>query len=249
METAASARRRFGRRVGSALLEVLAALVPERCVACDDPVARPAARLLGEPMVWCAACASRAVPLEGRVCLDCAGGEERRACARLDHLRLLAAVQFGAEAGAVVRATKYESCPERMSAWRDTWRDLVGHAGDAELLVPVAAHPTRVRERGFDVTETWARTLGALEGLPVARALVRVRATPPQAGADRARRLANVRGAFAAGPEAGTVQGRPVALVDDVVTTGATARAAADVLHALGARRVEVWAFAFEPLE
>jgi len=231
------------------LSETLAALVPERCVSCDDPVSRPSERPVGEPVVWCAACASRAVPLQGRVCLDCAGGESRRACARLDHLRLLAAVQFGPETGAVVRAAKYESCPERMSAWRDAWRTLVGRAGDADLLVPVAAHPARVRERGFDVTETWARTLGALAGLPVARGLVRVRATPPQAGADRARRLANVRGAFAPGAEAAAVGGRRVALVDDVVTTGATARAAATVLRDLGARRVEVWAFAFEPLE
>jgi len=231
------------------LLETLAALVPERCVSCDDPVVRPPERPVGEPMVWCTACAANAVTLEGRICLDCAGGEQRRACARLDHLRLLAAVQFGPETGAVVRATKYESCPERMSAWRDTLRDLVARAGDADLLVPVAAHATRVRERGFDVTDTWARTLGALEALPVARALARVRATPPQAGADRVRRLANVRGAFAPGPEASAVQGRRVALVDDVVTTGATARAAADVVRRLGARRVEVWAFAFEPLE
>jgi len=231
------------------VLEALAAVVPERCVACDEPVARPAARGLGEPIAWCAACASCAVPLGGRVCLDCPGGESRRSCARLDHLRLLAAVQFGPQTGALVRATKYESCPARLCAWRDTWHDLVGRAGGADLLAPVPAHPTRVRERGFDVSDTWARTLGTVEGLPVARALARIRATPPQAGADRVLRLANVRGAFAPGAEASAVAGRRVALVDDVVTTGATVRAAAQVLRELGARRIEVWAFAFEPLE
>jgi predicted amidophosphoribosyltransferase len=76
-----------------------------------------------------------------------------------------------------------------------------------------------------------------------------VRATPPQAGADRSRRLANVQGAFAAGPEASAVRGRRVALVDDVVTTGATVRAAATVLAALDAHGIEIWAFAFDPLE
>jgi predicted amidophosphoribosyltransferase len=249
METAASARGRFGRRVGSALLAALAAAVPERCVCCDGPVERPAERPAAEPVAWCAACASRAVPLGERVCLDCEGGDSRRRCLRRDHLALLAAVLFGRETGALVRATKYESCPERLSAWRDAWTEVVGAATGPELLVPVPAHPTRVRERGFDVTETWTRTLAALEGLPWARALARSRATPPQAGADRSRRLANVRGAFAPGAESSVVAGRRVALVDDVVTTGATVRAAASALEMLGARAIEIWAFAFDPLE
>lgn len=232
------------------MLAALAAVTPERCVCCDGPVERPAERPLAEPVLWCAACQARAVPLGERVCLDCEGGEARRRCLRRDHLRLLSAVQFGRETGALVRATKYESCPERLSAWRDAWSAIVGHAGGgADLLVPVAAHPTRVRERGYDVTETWARVLAASDGLPWARALSRVRATPPQAGADRSRRLANVRGAFGAGPEANVVRGRCVALVDDVVTTGATARAAATVLETLGAAGIEIWAFAFDPLE
>jgi predicted amidophosphoribosyltransferase len=249
METFAAACGRFGRRVGEAALAAMAAIVPERCVGCDGAVARPAGRPLAEPMAWCAGCATRAVPLAERVCLDCPGGQSRRRCLRGDHLRLLAAVQFGRETGALVRATKYESCPERLSAWRDAWAGLVGRAGGVDLLVPVPAHPVRVRERGYDVTEAWAGVLAALEGLPRARALGRVRATPPQAGADRSRRLANVRGAFAPGAEASAVAGRRVALVDDVVTTGATVRAAASVLESLEARSIEVWAFAFDPLE
>jgi predicted amidophosphoribosyltransferase len=231
------------------LLDALAAVTPERCVCCDGPVERPLVRPLAEPVVWCAVCRAQAVPLGERVCLDCEGGESRRRCLRPDHLRLLSAVQFGRETGALVRATKYESCPERLSAWRDVWSDIVGQGGGVDLLVPVPAHPTRVRERGYDVTETWARGLATSEGVPWARGLSRVRATPPQAGADRSRRLANVQGAFAAGPEASAVRGRRVALVDDVVTTGATVRAAATVLAALDAHGIEIWAFAFDPLE
>jgi len=231
------------------LLAALAAAVPERCVSCDGPVERPADRRVAEPVAWCAGCASRAVVLGERVCLDCQGGESRRRCLRRDHLRLLAAFLFGRETGALVRATKYESCPERMSAWRDAWLAVAPRAGGADLLVPVPAHATRVRERGFDVTEMWTRTLAATQGLPWARALVRWRATPPQAGLDRSRRLANVRGAFAPGAEASVVAERRVALVDDVVTTGATVRAAASELETLGARHIEIWAFAFDPLE
>lgn len=231
------------------MLQAVAAVVAERCVSCDGPVERPQERPVAEPVAWCAACAAAAVTLGERLCLDCDGGESRRRCLRLDHLRLLAAVQFGPESGALVRATKYEACPERMSAWRDAWSQVVGRAEGRDLLVPVPAHATRVRERGYDVTEKWARTLAALEGLPWAQALTRRRATPPQAGADRSRRLANVSGAFVPGPEASAVHGRRVALVDDVVTTGATVRAAATVLESLGAVTIEVWAFAFDPLE
>ena len=252
METAASRRGRFGRRIESlkqGVLATLAAIVPERCVCCEGAIERPVDRPLGEPVVWCGACASSAVPLGGPVCLDCQGGESRRQCGRRAHRRVLAAVQFGRETGALVRATKYEAYPERMSAWRDAWVERIGKASDVDLLVPVPAHPVRVRERGYDVTDVWARHLAALEGVPVARALARVRQTPPQAGADRAQRLANVRGAFAAGPEAASVAGRRVALVDDVVTTGSTVRTAAQVLDELGAAEIEIWALAFDPLD
>ena len=111
------------------------------------------------------------------------------------------------------------------------------------------AHPTRVRERGFDVANAWARVLGAQLGIPVARALERRRNTPPQVGRDRQRRAANVAGAFGAGTEASAVRGRQIAIVDDVVTTGATTRACAAAALESGAREVETWAFAYEPLE
>ena len=243
------ARSTGGRRLAAGVLAALAELVPERCVSCDGAVTRPADRPLAEPVAWCAACAGRVARLGERWCLDCPAGEARRSCRRPGHFRLLAGVSFGAETGALVRAAKYESCPERLAVWRDAWLESAASAGTVELLVPVPAHPTRVRERGFDVADAWARALGAAMGLPVARALVRRRHTPPQVGRDRERRAANVAGAFAAGAEASAVRGRRIAVVDDVVTTGATTRACAAVALASGAREVETWAFAYEPLE
>lgn len=204
---------------------------------------------MSEPVVWCAFCAGRAVGLGERLCLDCPAGEARRACRWPGHFRLLAAVQFGRETGALVRATKYEACPERLAAWRDAWLESVVADSGVELLVPVPAHPTRVRERSFDVADAWARVLGAWLGIPVARALERRRNTPPQVGRDRQRRASNVAGAFGAGPEVSAVHGRHVAIVDDVVTTGATTRACAAVALQSGAWEVETWAFAYEPLE
>ena len=103
----------------------------------------------------------------------------------------------------------------------------------APLLVPVPLSATRRRERGYNQAESLARTLASARGWPVATALVRVRATPPQVGLDPAARRANVRGAFAWRGE--PLAGSRVLLVDDVLTTGATASECAAVLKAAGA--------------
>jgi ComF family protein len=109
------------------------------------------------------------------------------------------------------------------------------------LLVPVPLHITRLRERGFNQAVLLARRLAAAHGLPVAsRALVRTRPTHAQPGLAAAARRTNLAGAFALRPGA-VVAGRQVVLVDDVLTTGATADACAAVLAAAGAARVDVY--------
>lgn len=108
------------------------------------------------------------------------------------------------------------------------------------VLVPVPLHPRRWRERGFNQSELLANALGRRSGLPVAaKALVRRKDTAPQTGLTRAGRRSNVAGAFAVRHRGG-VAGRVAVLVDDVVTTGATARACADVLRAAGAKEVRL---------
>jgi ComF family protein len=245
---------RLARRGGEWLAGALDALLPDRCLACAAIVPRDAGRAWREPAGWCAACAGRVVALGEGFCLDCAAGEGRRRCAQPGHLRLTAAVQYGAEVAALVGAVKYRRTPAVLAAWGEAWLAARTTARGArlaavDLLVPVPAHPARVRERGLDVTGRWAKRLGALEGVPVARALVRRRATPTQVGRDRLRRRRNVAEAFAAGPEAAVVRSRRVALVDDVVTTGATLGECAAVLRGLGAREVSGWSLAYEPLE
>jgi ComF family protein len=133
-------------------------------------------------------------------------------------------------------------------ARRRALADALGHllaerypfAADA-LLVPVPLHLTRLRERGFNQAVLLARRLGRARGLAVAsRALVRLRATHAQPGLGAAARRTNLAGAFAL--RAGTVVARrAVVLVDDVLTTGATADACASVLLAAGARRVDIY--------
>jgi ComF family protein len=107
------------------------------------------------------------------------------------------------------------------------------------VIVPVALHQARLRERGYNQSALLARELARHTGLPVAeRTLLRVAPTLPQVGLDAARRAENVRNAFRCGDD--SLRGKPVLLIDDVLTTGATLRACAQALLDGGAGAV--WA-------
>ena len=115
-------------------------------------------------------------------------------------------------------------------------------AAAPEALIPVPLGRARERERGFNQAALVAERLGAALRVPLRpRWLVRARATQPQTDLGATERRANVRGAFAADT---AVAGRHVALVDDVLTTGATAAECARMLKAAGAARVGVLAVA-----
>jgi ComF family protein len=107
----------------------------------------------------------------------------------------------------------------------------------ADLSVPVPLHPSRQRERGFNQAVDLSRALG----LPVSRALRRIRPTPSQTGLSGSDRRENIRGAFAPSRlpwRSRAVEHRIVVLVDDVSTTGATLDECARALSAMGAREV-----------
>ncbi len=113
--------------------------------------------------------------------------------------------------------------------------------GGKWLLVPVPLHPRKRRERGYNQSAELAGTLSKLSGWPWRDALARTRYTDSQAGLDRAGRLKNLRGAFAVKRAfARQIEGCDVLLVDDVLTTGATAHECAATLKRHGARRVVV---------
>ena len=106
-----------------------------------------------------------------------------------------------------------------------------------DIVVPVPLHRRRARSRGFNQSELLARAVARPLGLPLAcRVLRRARDTPAQSALPAAARRRNVRGAF----RCRRLAGEHVLLVDDVLTTGATAEAAARALLDAGAARVEV---------
>ncbi|MEY2884828.1 MAG: hypothetical protein RL490_2552 [Pseudomonadota bacterium] len=116
-------------------------------------------------------------------------------------------------------------------------------AGDV-VLVPVPLHWQRLWQRGFNQAALLAQALARHSGATLALdALERVKPTPASKGMGRKDRIANVRGAFRVRDRAAIV-GRSVLLVDDVMTSGATANACARLLRRAGARQVNVLTFA-----
>ncbi|HEX8791626.1 MAG TPA: ComF family protein [Polyangiaceae bacterium] len=193
-------------RLASVALDLVAAfLAPPRCAACDGPVPRIA--------VFCAACASTV----------------QRAEDTGDPDAIAAFVYGGAIADAITRF-KYGARPDLARPLSHLlWRAVAGHAPrlSKSVVVPVPLHPSRLAERGFNQSALLARPLARRLGAPfLPLALARMRDTPRQASLGRQDRLGNVGGAFAARqPE--RMRGRPVLLVDDVRTTGATLAACA----------------------
>ena len=110
-----------------------------------------------------------------------------------------------------------------------------------DVLVAMPLSARRQRERGFNHAHEIARRLSTRLRIPLAQLLCRTRDAPPQAGLTLRERARNVRDAFEA--SAG-IAGRTVAIVDDVMTTGATLRAAARAARRAGAVRVDAWVVA-----
>jgi ComF family protein len=113
-------------------------------------------------------------------------------------------------------------------------------------LVPVPLHDSRLRQRGYDQALELGKALARALQVPLLpRVLVRTRATAPQSELDAVARQRNLRRAFEV--RAGALLPDHVALIDDVMTTGATLEAAARCLRRAGAARVDAWVCARVP--
>ena len=111
-----------------------------------------------------------------------------------------------------------------------------------DVLVPVPLHRRRLRERGFNQAFELARPVAARTGLPlVIRGIQRQANTRAQSLLAAADRHSNMHGAFGV---TRNLKGMNVAIVDDVITTGATVNALAASLHGAGAEAIHAWALA-----
>jgi ComF family protein len=163
------------------------------------------------------------------------------------------AVSYGPYEGRmrdVIHALKYERlrpAADRLGGMlAQAIRQLAAEAPSEMLVVPVPLHPSKSAQRGFNQARLLAvHALAALEKthpdwrlMLAASTVVRQRATESQAGLTPRQRRLNVRGAFVV-PDTQAVDGKHVLVVDDILTTGATARSVAQVL--LGAGAANVW--------
>ena len=167
--------------------------------------------------------------------------------------RAIAAVDYDHPWDALISAFKFHGALDLSAALAQRLAVAVDAAGGTRpaLVLPVPLGPARLAERGYNQAWELARRVArALGCRSDARLLLRIKDTPQQLALPRAQRAANVRGAFLVEPRrAGELRGRNVALVDDVLTTGATAAEIAGVLKQAGAATVQVWVVARTPMD
>jgi len=205
------------------------------CAACFlalEPITAPFCPVLGTPFV--------ADPGPGIVSAE-ALSETR------PYQRARAAVSYGPVARRLVSRLKYSDRPELAHFLaRQMARAGAEYWPHGPVLVPVPMPFFRHLARRFNQAEEIARALGRLTGAPVLTGLVRRSGeTRRQVGLSGAERRRNLAGAFTVSPHAlSLLAGRPVVLVDDVITTGATMRAVAAALAKAGITGIDVLAFA-----
>jgi predicted amidophosphoribosyltransferase len=144
------------------------------------------------------------------------------------------------EAREVVHHLKYDDYPGLGTIVARLMQQRLARPTGA-TLIPIPIGPRKLRLRGYNQALVIARALGQLWNLPVRDALSRTRETGTQTALTPDARLANVATAFAPAGPAGRTE---AVLVDDVLTTGATLRAAARALVEGGWRRVAAVTFA-----
>lgn len=235
-------------RVSSIAGRALDLVFPPVCAICAGPASGH----------LCDACAASIEPRDPRLCCricgktllesDRAAGAAEPVCAGCVRHRpafalARSAAAFHGPMGRLVHSLKYA----KAAFLADTvarfmarcFRDSFGDERP-DLVCPVPLHPLKERKRTYNQAALLAAALGRRLSLPVRMDLLRrVRATQTQTRMDARARRENMRGAFAAAPDAAArLFGKTVLLVDDVMTTGATLDACAAALRGAGAARV-----------
>ena len=165
--------------------------------------------------------------------------------------RTVAALDYDHPWDELVRRFKFDAALDLANALSQRLLEAVRRSdvGRPDWLLPVPLATERLRERGYNQAWELARRIGQEMGCASdPRLLLRMMDTPHQLALPPERRAANVRGVFALEPQRRhELPGRSVAIVDDVMTTGATAAEIARTLLQAGARSVQVWVLARTP--
>jgi ComF family protein len=224
-------------------------LLPPVCIACRR-------RIIGHGLL-CGACFARfdfiAPPICSRLGIPLpydTGAPALSAAAMASppvYDRARAAARYSDTMRELIQSFKYRDRHEGIKLFA-RWLSRAGAEllADADLIVPVPLYPSRLWWRRFNQSAMLATALGRLTGLPVdCFALRRVRRTESQVGLSADQRRRNVAGAFRADKaRIDRIRGRNVVVVDDVITTGATAEACARALRRAKVARVDVLALA-----
>lgn len=230
------------RRFFTALLDLL---LPSFCLACEKPLGS------APDLLFCPDCLARLrfirsplCPCCGRVYLAAAGG---------DHLcgTCLAAPRHFTRARAlflyeeplkeVIHRFKYQGKTACLPSFARFAKNhpLLADLADADWIVPVPLHPSRLRERGFNQALLLARALFPKDRRIAPDLLVRTRPTEPQTNFNGTARRANLKNAFGV-VKPHRLKGKNILLIDDVFTTGTTVNECARVLKKAGAAEVMV---------
>ena len=217
------------------------ALLAQDCLLCQ---AASADQLL------CAAC-ERDLPAGVPACPRCAlagpGSAECGAClADPPHFDAsFTAFAYTYPVDALVQALKYGGQLALAGFFAQKLHQRIGTAPGVDLIAPLPLHPARLAERGFNQAVEIAKALSRASGIGVDAQLARrVRNTAAQTALPWRERRANMRGAFSCERD---LAGLSIAVIDDVMTTGATLNEFARTLKASGAARVENWVVARTP--
>lgn len=238
--------------VNSAYLTLMQGLFPQQCLLCGLPS--------HNPLPLCAGCKGD-LQANKRCCSRCAlplpGSPAQPGAPLCGHClqqpppfdRVIAPWLYDEMLAYLIQRWKFHREQRLTALLAQLWLCHDQPLGRIDILVPVPLHWRRQWWRGFNQSQLLCRALRAacpeLATLPIqARAISRRHATAAQSGINARQRTRNLQGAFTVRKPCDNLR---VAVVDDVLTTGATAAAVARELRTAGASHIEIWCLARTP--